>query len=113
MNNITIAERQASIEPRSSLQATEPDYELSIIMPCLNEAETLETCLQKARGFLDRHGVEGEIVVGDNGSTDGSQEIARRNGARVVDVTTRGYGAALALRDAGRAGTVHHHRRLG
>lgn len=95
MNNIAIAERQASIEPRSSLQATEPDYELSIIMPCLNEAETLETCLQKARLFLDRHGVEGEIVVGDNGSTDGSQEIARRNGARVVDVKTRGYGAAL------------------
>ena len=64
-------------------------------MPCLNEALTLETCIRKARSFLDRHGVNGEIVVGDNGSTDGSQAIARRNGARVVDVAIRGYGAAL------------------
>jgi hypothetical protein len=69
--------------------------ELSIIMPCLNEAETLETCLRKAKGFLERSGVSGELVIGDNGSTDGSQEIARRCGARVVDVATRGYGAAL------------------
>ncbi len=69
--------------------------ELSIVMPCLNEAETLETCIRKARTFLARSGVPGEIVIGDNGSTDGSQEIARRNGARVVDVPMRGYGAAL------------------
>ena len=69
--------------------------ELSIVMPCLNEAETLETCITKARLFLERSGISGEIVVGDNGSTDGSQEIARRCGARVVDVQTRGYGAAL------------------
>jgi glycosyltransferase involved in cell wall biosynthesis len=70
-------------------------HELSIVMPCLNEAETLETCIRKAHGFLERAGVDGEIVIGDNGSTDGSQEIARRNGARVVDVPVRGYGAAL------------------
>jgi len=69
--------------------------ELSIIMPCLNEAETLERCIVKARGFLDCAGIEGEILIGDNGSTDGSQEIARRCGARVVDVPLRGYGAAL------------------
>lgn len=69
--------------------------ELSIIMPCLNEAETLETCIRKAQGFLDRSGVSGEIVIGDNGSTDGSQDIARRLGARIVDVPVRGYGAAL------------------
>ncbi len=69
--------------------------ELTIVMPCLNEAETLEACLVKAQGFLSRSGIDGEIVVGDNGSTDGSQEIARRNGARVVDVPVRGYGAAL------------------
>ena len=69
--------------------------ELSIVMPCLNEAETLEACIRKARDFLERHGVRGEIVVGDNGSTDGSQDIARRCGARVVDVKVRGYGAAL------------------
>jgi glycosyltransferase involved in cell wall biosynthesis len=69
--------------------------ELSIVMPCLNEAETLERCILKARAFLARSGVSGEILVGDNGSTDGSQDIARRCGARVVEVLVRGYGAAL------------------
>jgi len=69
--------------------------ELTIVMPCLNEALTLETCIRKAESFLDGSGVRGEIVIGDNGSTDGSTEIARRNGARVIDVTMRGYGAAL------------------
>ena len=69
--------------------------ELSIVMPCLNKAETLETCIAKARLFLERSGISGEIIIGDNGSTDGSQGIARRCGARVVDVQSRGYGAAL------------------
>ena len=71
------------------------DIELSIVLPCLNEAQTLEACIRKAQGFLEAHGVRGEVVVGDNGSSDGSQEIARRCGARVVDVPVRGYGAAL------------------
>ena len=71
------------------------DIELSIVMPCLNEAETLERCIVKAQAYLARSGVVGEIVIGDNGSTDGSQEIARRAGARVVDVPVRGYGAAI------------------
>ena len=69
--------------------------ELSIVMPCLNEAETLETCIRKAFGYLHQHGVEGEVVIGDNGSTDGSREIAAKHGARVVDVPLRGYGAAI------------------
>jgi glycosyltransferase involved in cell wall biosynthesis len=69
--------------------------ELTIVMPCLNEAETLERCIVKAKGYLERTGIAGEIVIGDNGSTDGSQEIARKAGARVVDVPRRGYGAAL------------------
>lgn len=69
--------------------------ELTVVMPCLNEAETLETCIRKAQGFLERHQIRGEIVVGDNGSTDGSLDIARRCGARVVHVPIRGYGAAL------------------
>jgi hypothetical protein len=69
--------------------------EVSVVMPCLDEAETLETCIRKAQGALREHGVAGEIVVADNGSTDGSREIAARAGARVVPVETRGYGAAL------------------
>ena len=69
--------------------------ELTILMPCLNEAETLETCITKAIGYLQRSGVKGEVLIADNGSTDGSQDIARRLGARVVDVPVKGYGAAL------------------
>lgn len=71
------------------------DIELSIVMPCLNEAETLARCITKAQDYLARSGVAGEVVIGDNGSTDGSQEIARNLGARVVDVPVRGYGAAI------------------
>ena len=69
--------------------------ELSIVMPCLNEAETLEICIRKAQSYLRRAGVSGEIVIGDNGSTDGSQKIAANLGARVIPVPIRGYGAAL------------------
>jgi glycosyltransferase involved in cell wall biosynthesis len=72
-----------------------PPIELSIVMPCLNEAETLKKCIDKAAAFLEREGISGEIIIGDNGSTDGSQDIARACGARVVDVPIRGYGAAL------------------
>jgi len=69
--------------------------ELTILMPCLNEAETLEVCIRKAMAFLGRAGVDGEVLIADNGSTDGSQAIAERCGARVVHVPARGYGAAL------------------
>ena len=69
--------------------------ELSILMPCLNEAETLARCVQKARRFLEEHKINGEVVVADNGSSDGSQEIAGQAGARVVCVPTPGYGSAL------------------
>jgi glycosyltransferase involved in cell wall biosynthesis len=69
--------------------------ELSIVLPCLNEAETLEVCLTKARRSLEQLGVVGEVIVADNGSTDGSQAIAVANGARVINVPRRGYGAAL------------------
>ena len=64
-------------------------------MPCLNEARTLGTCIAKAKRFLARQDFAGEIVVADNGSTDGSQEIAQSLGARVVPVSERGYGNAL------------------
>lgn len=70
--------------------------ELTILMPCLNEAETLAVCIDKAMGFLARSGTRGEVLIADNGSTDGSPEIARAHGARVVAVPEKGYGAALS-----------------
>ena len=69
--------------------------EFTILMPCLNEAETLASCISKARAFLARSGCTGEVVIADNGSTDGSEAIAEANGARVVHVAERGYGSAL------------------
>jgi hypothetical protein len=73
----------------------EGDVELTILMPCLNEAETLGVCIEKAQRFLARTGIRGEVLIADNGSTDGSQDIARKLGARVVSIPRRGYGAAL------------------
>jgi glycosyltransferase involved in cell wall biosynthesis len=69
--------------------------ELTILMPCLNEALTVETCIRKARAYLEKHRIAGEVLVADNGSTDGSQSIALAAGARVVEVKSKGYGAAL------------------
>jgi hypothetical protein len=78
---------------------SEPAVDVSIVMPCLNEAQSLAHCIASAQAALDmlhqRRGLRGEIVIADNGSTDGSQDIARRLGARVVPVAERGYGAAL------------------
>jgi hypothetical protein len=70
--------------------------ELSIVMPCLNEARTLGVCLKKAQTFLTDNNIKGEIIVADNGSDDGSQAIAQAQGVRVVPVAEKGYGAALA-----------------
>ncbi|MDB5726163.1 MAG: dolichol-P-glucose synthetase [Novosphingobium sp.] len=70
--------------------------ELSIVIPCLNEAETLALCLRQAKAFLSEHDIAGEVIVADNGSTDGSQQIANALGARIVHVPARGYGAALS-----------------
>ena len=69
--------------------------ELTILMPCLNEAETLAICIAKARGYLAASGVSGEVLIADNGSTDGSQAIALAAGARVVPIAEKGYGSAL------------------
>jgi len=84
-------------EPRKDQLAAQESsaIELSIVMPCLNEAETLGTCIEKAKRFLHEHRIVGEIIVADNGSTDGSRAIAELMGARVVHVQAKGYGSAL------------------
>lgn len=87
------------VPERTAAPAEEPaavdGIELSIVMPCLNEADTLATCVQKAMRSLREHGIAGEVIVADNGSTDGSPAIAEANGARVVHVSAKGYGSAL------------------
>src|SRR5271169_2951100 len=85
-----------AIEPAAREPPAEGhDVELTILMPCLNEAETIAACIDKAGEFLARSGVAGEILIADNGSSDGSVEYALARGVRVVAVTERGYGAAL------------------
>jgi glycosyltransferase involved in cell wall biosynthesis len=76
-------------------QSHEREPELTVLMPCLNEARTLATCIRKAQQFLREASITGEVLIADNGSTDGSQELALSLGARVVHVPSRGYGAAL------------------
>lgn len=68
---------------------------LSIVIPCLNESETLAVCISKAHQSLEKLGLRGEVLVADNGSTDGSQSIALNLGARLIQVPIQGYGAAL------------------
>jgi glycosyltransferase involved in cell wall biosynthesis len=80
----------------NSMETTLEPLELTILMPCLNEAETIETCVKKAMGYIQSRGIRGEVVVADNGSTDGSQALAESCGARIVAIPTRGYGAALS-----------------
>ncbi len=70
--------------------------ELTILMPCLNEAETIAACVEKATGYIESRAIDGEVLVADNGSTDGSQAIADARGARVVSVRERGYGSAVS-----------------
>ncbi|HWZ87918.1 MAG TPA: glycosyltransferase family 2 protein [Polyangiaceae bacterium] len=72
-----------------------PECELSVVMPCLNEADTIATCITKAFSAIESMGLDAEVVIADNGSTDGSQAIAEKLGARVVDVQAKGYGSAL------------------
>ena len=90
---------QHSIE--DSLNKSQPflgpdeDVELSVVMPCLNESQTLEACIRQIQDAFQTNKIRGEIIVADNGSTDGSQEIAAKLGVRLVNVAEKGYGSAL------------------
>jgi glycosyltransferase involved in cell wall biosynthesis len=89
---------RAGVKPRTTPVVGDGERvapELSVVMPCLNEARTIGICIRKAQASFDRLGIVGEVVVADNGSADGSREIAEELGARVVPVERRGYGAAL------------------
>lgn len=88
---MSVAQRSPKQQAGSSPQAVE----VSIVMPCLNEVETLAVCIAKARQAIEKGGYPAEIIVADNGSSDGSQLLARELGARVVDVQRKGYGSAL------------------
>jgi len=90
--NETLADKQVLVETAS---ANGKEYELSVVMPCLNEAETIGMCVEKTIKVMRENGINGEVVVSDNGSTDGSIEIATQAGARVVQQELRGYGYAL------------------
>lgn len=70
-------------------------FELTVLMPCLNEAESIEFCINEAKEYMDLKGINGEVLIADNGSTDGSVELAESLGARVVHVEDKGYGNAL------------------
>lgn len=85
----------AEVQPTLRSDETGENIQISVVMPCLNESATVGTCVTKALETMRRHGIQGEVVVADNGSTDGSQQIAANQGARVVPVETRGYGSAL------------------
>ena len=96
--------KEPAFNPMSSAADTHVDsriaensggVELSVVIPCLNEAATVGVCVKKAIDALERHAIRGEVIVADNGSTDGSQQIARDFGARVLPVERRGYGSAL------------------
>src|ERR1700733_296548 len=94
---IEVSQISAEVRPtETDVPGSPGEITASVVIPCLNEADTIERCIQKAYRAMTEHGIDGEVVVADNGSTDGSQEIARRAGASVLQVTARGYGNALA-----------------
>jgi glycosyltransferase involved in cell wall biosynthesis len=89
-----ISPHNDAVQPRFDEERERP--ELSIVMPCLNEVKTVGTCIRKSQASLERLGLIGEVIVADNGSTDGSVELAKSLGARVVHVSRKGYGAAIS-----------------
>ncbi len=87
--------KSTSIKPTTAASIASQAVEVSIVIPCLDEEDTLENCIRIAQEAINKLGVKAEIIVADNNSTDDSAEIARRNGARVVLVKEKGYGHAL------------------
>ena len=82
-------------EAPGDVSGPETPCELTVLMPCLDEAETIAVCIKKAQGYMEHRGISGEVLIADNGSTDGSQAIAEGLGARVIPVAEKGYGSAL------------------
>jgi glycosyltransferase involved in cell wall biosynthesis len=85
----------ATVQRTVAAEAEAAGPEVSVVMPCLNEAETVATCVEKAQRAMTQAGIAGEVIVADNGSIDGSPQIAESLGARVVQAAERGYGSAL------------------
>jgi len=92
---VGVRQVKTDARPRNETSAVAKEFVVSVVIPCLNEANSVGICIDKARAAFDAAALSGEVVVADNGSTDGSQEIAESHGARVVRVEQRGYGAAL------------------
>jgi glycosyltransferase involved in cell wall biosynthesis len=105
VNSHSTNQVRADVTDRPSALDASRRCDLTILMPCLDEAETVQICVRKARQFLDRSGIVGEVLVADNGSSDGSQSLAEAAGARVIAISTRGYGAAIAGGIAAASGT--------
>ena len=96
VENSLVKPRGAGIDAADDgLDQHSEEIELSIVIPCLNEADTLGECIERARASINENRIAAEVIVADNGSTDGSLEIAERLGARIVHVSARGYGSAL------------------
>jgi glycosyltransferase involved in cell wall biosynthesis len=89
------AEQSLANESVESVSTPAPECELTVVMPCLNEADTIEVCVSKALRAIEAAGIDAEVVIADNGSIDGSQALAEKLGARVVNVPAKGYGSAL------------------
>ena len=98
MADLLVARSKRDTPSHQSAEPATAPPDVSVVIPCLNEADTLEACIDKAERALRDTGLSGEIIVADNGSTDASRAIARRRGVRLINVSVRGYGAAL---DAG------------
>ncbi len=95
IGEVAVEEQETTLQSLGITPETDASVELSVVMPCLNEADTLATCIEKAQRAMRENGIKGEVIVADNGSTDGSQAIASSLGARVIDVMAKGYGNAL------------------